>query len=131
MFCLGDANLTAAERYHGFTHSLSFFRYLQTHLQSIFEWPTRCPHLRCSAAIALEVEFWAHLRAVHGIAKYKPESHHRADAAAVTLSGRDCASEAEMTDTDTSSGDVTDANNDNDDDGGTNDASIAATRETL
>jgi hypothetical protein len=131
VFCLSDANLTAAERYHGFTHAPSFFRHLQTHLQSIFEWPTRCPHPKCSAAIASEVAFWAHLRAVHGIAKYKPESHHHADVAAVTVPGRDCVSEAEMTDTDTSSVDVTDADNDDGDDEGTNDAGIAETHETL
>ena len=131
VFCLGNANLTAAERYHGFTHALSFFCYLQTHLQSIFEWLTRYPHLRCSAAVALEVEFWAHLRAVHSIAKYKPESHHHADAVAVTLLERDCVSEAEMTNTDTSSGNVTDANNDSDDNEGTNDAGIAKLYEIL
>ena len=131
VFCLPDTNLTAAERYHGFTHVPSFFRHLQTHLQSIFEWPTRCPHPKCSAAITSEVAFWAHLRAVHGIAKYKPESHHHADAAAVTISGRDCVSEVEMTNTDTSSGDVTDADNDDIDDGGTNDAGTASTHEML
>ena len=131
VFCLPDANLTAAERYHGFTHAPSFFRHLQTHLQSIFEWPTRCPHPKCSTAIASEVAFWAHLRAVHGIAKYKSESHDHADAAAVTVSGRDCVSEAEMTDTDTSSGNVTDADNDNDDDGCTNDVGVAETHEKL
>jgi hypothetical protein len=130
VFCLGDANLTATERYHGFTHAPSFFRHLQTHLQSIFEWPTRCPHPKCSAAIASEVAFWAHLRAVHGIAKYKPESRHHADVAAVTVPGRDCVSEAEMTDTDTSSGDVTDADND-DDDEGTNIVGIAKIHEVL
>lgn len=68
---------------------------------------------------------------MHSIAKYKPESYHRADAAAVTLSERDCASEAEMTNTNTSSSDMTNADNDDNDDGSTNDASIAATRETL
>jgi hypothetical protein len=91
----------------------------------------RCLHPKCSAAIASEVAFWAHLRAVHSIAKYKPESHHHADIAAITVPGRDCVSEAEMTDTDTSSGDVTDADNDEGDDEGTNDAGIAETHETL
>jgi hypothetical protein len=68
---------------------------------------------------------------VHGIAKYKSESHHHADAAAVTASGRDCVFEAEMTDTDTSSGDVTNADNDGDDDEGTNDTGIAGIHGTL
>jgi hypothetical protein len=131
VFCLADANLTATERYHGFTHAPSFFRHLQTHLQSIFEWPTRCPHPKCSAAIASEVAFWAHLRAVHGIAKYKPESHHHADAAAMTVSGRGCVSEAEMTGTDASSDDVTGADNDDDDNEGTSDSVIAETHGTL
>jgi hypothetical protein len=68
---------------------------------------------------------------VHSIAKYKPESHHHADAVAVTLLERDCVSEAEMTNTDTSSGNVTDANNDSDDNEGTNDAGIAKLYEIL
>jgi hypothetical protein len=74
MFCLADAYLTMAERYHGFTHAPSFFRHLQTHLQSIFECQWRCPHPKCSATIASEVAFWDHLRAVHGIARYKSGS---------------------------------------------------------
>ena len=115
IFCLADANLTAAERYHGFTHAPSFFRHLQAHLQSIFEWPTRCPHPKCSATIASEVAFWDHLRAVHGIARYKPDSRGHADVAGATVSERDCVHETEMTDTDTNNGAATDSDDDDDD----------------
>ena len=68
---------------------------------------------------------------MHGIAKYKSESHYHVGAAAVTASGRDCVSETEITDTNTSSGDMTDADNDDIDDGGTNDAGTAKTHEIL
>ena len=68
---------------------------------------------------------------MHGIARYKFETRCPADAAAMTASGRDCVFEAEMTDTDTSSGDVTDADNDGDDDEGTNDTGIAGIHRTL
>jgi hypothetical protein len=128
IFCLADANLTAAERYHGFTHAPSFFRHLQAHLQSVFEWPTRCPHLKCSATIASEVAFWDHLRAVHGIAIYKPDSRRHADVAGATVSEEDCVVEAEMTDTDTSNGVATDSDDDDgdDDDDGNDDVGRAA-----
>jgi hypothetical protein len=129
MFCLADANLTMAERYHGFTHAPSFFRHLQAHLQSIFEWQIRCPHPKCSATIASEVAFWDHLRAVHGIARYKSGSRRHADIVAATVSGGDRMFEPEMTDTDTSSGVINDGDGDDDEDD--EDDDVGGTAEVL
>lgn len=130
MFCLADANLTAAERYHSFTHAPHFFRHLQTHLRSLFVWPTSCPHPKCSAEIASEAAFWFHLRAAHGVARYKPESSFREDVAVATILEANGISEAEMTDVDTSNVVTTDPDSDDDEDDGDGDDDIAEICET-
>lgn len=116
MFCLADTNLTASERYYGFTHAPNFFRHLQMHLKSLFKWPVSCPHPKCRTEINSEPAFWNHSRAVHGIAKYKLESIYCAEDAAATLSEVDCLSEAEMIETDISSEATTDEGEDEDED---------------
>lgn len=118
MFCLADHNLTAAERYYGFTHASNFFRHLQTHLKSVPHWPLSCPHPNCSIDVATESAFWNHSRTVHGIAKYKLEPNSCAKDATIPTTQEEGMSGLDMTEMYPSSDDATDGDESDDDDTG-------------
>lgn len=70
IFCLGDVKLSAAQRYRSYTHSPHFHAHLEMHLLYDVNWPTNCPHPKCSVRLSSQSAFWEHLREVHGIGTY-------------------------------------------------------------